>query len=439
MDKSGKRISRRDFMCVVSGALVAGELGVQGCTDDSSSPSEETHSDSRFGSPVQDSSQSAYKQDTGLSTNTGGIGSAGFSGSRSGADLSIAGSGGHNDSGFAPAGSSGSEPVISGGNSASAGQPSAEAGQGGGGGSSPSKDAGPIDDGKSRICIVKTSDRLSGTAQAIAMVGGVGFAAGRDVVLKPNYNSANPIPASTDHDSIRQIVAELKNVGAGNIVLGESSGSTIGGFGNPTDTVVGQKGALELCNELGIDFVNYDNAEYENFQFPGMTWAGGLDIPKLMRSDRVKILMPCCKTHILADFTFSLKLAVGLVPRARRQIELHSDLANKIGEINMGFRPDLVVLDAMRCFIDNGPNTGTIRDPGLILSGTDRVAMDAVAFAILKSAGSNTPAIRGSIYGHPQIARAVQLGLGAASPDEIELVGDDGATISELRSILDAG
>lgn len=441
MDKTDKRISRRNFIRFMGGTLVASELSVQGCSDDSPSPSEETGSDLGAGSQVQDSGQPANQQNTSLPTNTSSINSAGASGSpsKAEADVSEAGIGGSDGPSSAPAGSDGRDPVISSGSGGSEDQPSATAGQGGNGGSPPPPDAGPIEDGRSRIYIVKTSDRLSGTAQAIAMAGGLGFAAGRDVVLKPNYNSANPVPASTDHDSIRQIVAELRSVGAGNIVLGESSGSTIGGFGNPTDTVVGQKGTLDLCSELGIDFVNFDNAEVENFQFPGMTWLGGLAIPKLMRSDRVKILMPCCKTHILADFTFSLKLAVGLVPRARRQTELHPDLPNKIGEINMGFEPDLIVLDALRCFIDNGPNTGTTRDPGLILSGTDRVAMDAVAFAILKSAGSYMPAIRGSIYGHPQIRRAVQLGLGAASPDEIELLGDDGATISELRSILEAG
>jgi uncharacterized protein (DUF362 family) len=200
---------------------------------------------------------------------------------------------------------------------------------------------------------------------------------------------------------------------------------------------------MKLVADLKIDFVSYDepNVEWETFQFDGMTWSGGLAIPKLMRSDRVKILLPCCKTHQLADFTFSMKLAAGLPQRSRRGLvsDMHTDLQEKVVDINKGFTPDLIVMDALQCFIDGGPDTGTARSPGLIVVAKDRVALDAVGVAILKSAGSTSAPISGKIFETRQMKRAVAVGLGIKSPDEIELVGNDDATLKQLRSILDVG
>jgi uncharacterized protein (DUF362 family) len=94
-------------------------------------------------------------------------------------------------------------------------------------------------------------------------------------------------------------------------------------------------------------------------------------------------------------------------------------------------------MDAMSCFIDGGPDTGTVRNPNLLLAGTDRIAVDAVAVAVLLSEGNTT--LTGKIFEQDQIERAVELGLGASSPDEIKLVGNDDDVISELQDILDNG
>jgi uncharacterized protein (DUF362 family) len=419
MDKSDKTVSRRDFIRVVGGALVATELGVAGCADKNSSASE-IGSDSGGG---VSGSQNA---------NTGGS----SAGAASGLSAQGAGTGGNGPSGVGAGGNGGHKSAVTGGSGGSKNQPSAGA-KAGSAGSSSKLDAGAVDNGKSKVYIVKTDDRKTGISQVLAMAGGLGFASGRDVVLKPNFNSTYPPPATTHDDTIRTIVDKLKAAKAGNIILGESSGSTTGGAA-PTQTVAQAKGTLDLCSALGIDFVSFDDpsVEYETFQFDGMTWSGGLAIPKLMRSDRVKILMPCCKTHALGGYTFSLKLAVGLVPRSRRQLEMHIDILRKIADINMGFKPDLIVMDAMLCFTSGGPDTGITAAPGLILAAKDRVAMDAVAVAVLKSAGA---IIGGKIFDTGQIARAVDIGLGATSPDDIELIGEDTATISNLRSILDNG
>jgi len=69
----------------------------------------------------------------------------------------------------------------------------------------------------------------------------------------------------------------------------------------------------------------------------------------------------------------------------------------------------------------------------VMLLGVDRVAMDAVGVAILRMHGGNATISRGRVFDQEQIARAARLGLGATSPDQIDLVTDDGTSVWHSR------
>jgi uncharacterized protein (DUF362 family) len=96
-----------------------------------------------------------------------------------------------------------------------------------------------------------------------------------------------------------------------------------------------------------------------------------------------------------------------------------------IAEINAPFKPDLVVMDGIEAFVDGGPMTGKRAAGNLFLASADRVAIDAVGLAVLKHLGSNAQIMKPKIFAQEQIARAAELGLGASSPADIELVAAD--------------
>ena len=127
----------------------------------------------------------------------------------------------------------------------------------------------------------------------------------------------------------------------------------------------------------------------------------------------------------------SMKLHVGVVPTSRhgydymRQLHSSPHQHRMIAEINEPFKPQLVILDGVEAFVDGGPATGKRARGEVFLSSTDRVAIDAVGVAILKLLGSNDSIMRPKIFEQEQIARAVELGLGAASPTEIEVAAAD--------------
>ena len=100
------------------------------------------------------------------------------------------------------------------------------------------------------------------------------------------------------------------------------------------------------------------------------------------------------------------------------------------------------MLDGVDSFTYGGPSEGEMKRGNEVLAGHDRVAIDAVGLAILKELGANEAIMGTPIFRQEQMARAVELGLGARGPDEIELVTGDpesAAYADGLQPILAAG
>jgi len=140
----------------------------------------------------------------------------------------------------------------------------------------------------------------------------------------------------------------------------------------------------------------------------------------LERADRL-ILLPCLKTHSLAKFTGSLKLSVGFMKPIQR-VNLHlSRLQEKLAELNKIINPDLIIMDARKCFINKGPAQGEIREPNLILASDDRIAIDIEGIKIIQNfKGNSLKDI--NPWDLPQIKRAVELDIGVKSEKEYEII-----------------
>ncbi len=72
------------------------------------------------------------------------------------------------------------------------------------------------------IALYKTRDRTEGVKKVLELLD-FPTVQGKHVVLKPNFNTADPAPASTDNDTLRQLVLELQGRGASAITIGERS------------------------------------------------------------------------------------------------------------------------------------------------------------------------------------------------------------------------
>jgi uncharacterized protein (DUF362 family) len=300
--------------------------------------------------------------------------------------------------------------------------------------------AGILGPPTSRVAIVRTSDRKRGVKEALALLDLRGVKSKR-AVLKPNFNSADPAPASTHNDTLSQLVTELHERGARSVTLGESSGPP------QTRGVLEQKGTLDLARDLRFDVVNFEeipDSDWVAFGPAGTNWPEGFHLPRLVTAAEYMVSTCCLKTHGSGGvFTMSLKLAVGLTPKPiRRGMHRSPEMRRMIAELNTGYRPDLIVLDGVAAFTDGGPSRGELKAGDVIIAGTDRVAVDAVGIAMLKSLGANQAIMGRPIFQQEQIARAVELKLGVSGPNDINLVTGDresGTLADTLRGILAQG
>lgn len=293
-----------------------------------------------------------------------------------------------------------------------------------------------------KVALVRTGDRTNGIEAAMKLIS-FPSPKGKKVLIKPNFNTADPPPGSTHNDTLRKLVQEMKARGAAGLTVGESCGP------GSTKKVMEDKGIPALAEELGFDIINFDDLPPEGWihcEPDGCHWKGGVDIARPV-VDAEYLLWTCClKTHGFGGIhSMALKLAVGITKKNSRFSDLHSDdsvMRLKIAEIHHGFRPHLIVMDGMEIFVDGGPMTGKRVDAKVIVAGTDRIAIDAVGLAILKHHGSNHAIMSRKIFEQEQIVRAVELELGVKTPDRIELVTGDAESAdyaARLKEILKQG
>jgi len=278
-----------------------------------------------------------------------------------------------------------------------------------------------------RVAFVKTTERSRGVRASVAGLG-ANPVKGKDVLIKPNFNTADQCPGSTHNDTLVALVDELWKMGAKSISLGERSYP-------PTIRVMMDKGIIPLMHERDVRIINFDDlakSDWIEFRPTDSHWSDGFRIARPILETECLVSTCCLKTHQYGGvFSMSLKLHVGVVPTSRHgfnyMAELHgsADQRKMIAEINAPFQPGLVVLDGIDAFVDGGPMSGKLAGGDVFLASTDRVAIDAVGVAILKVLGGNPAIMNRRIFDQEQIARAVELGLGAASPSEIDLIPVD--------------
>ncbi len=257
--------------------------------------------------------------------------------------------------------------------------------------------------------IYYTGDLEECIESAVSSIGDFKKIIDRDdkVLLKPNFNTADPPPASSDMEAVRTVIRLLYKYGAEKVILGESSTLLAS-----TQKVIEKKGAIKVAKEEGAEITIFGKRGWKKVEVK----QGLLNRIELAREafEVNKIIYLCClKTHNLAKFSCSLKHIIGLVkPLSRIGWHLNC-LEQKIAEANTVINPDLLIVDARKCFIAGGPIKGKVAEPNLILASRNRVALDVEGVKIIQKYKGNS--LRRSPWEYVQIRRAVELGLGPKS------------------------
>ncbi len=295
-----------------------------------------------------------------------------------------------------------------------------------------------------RVAFVKTTDRAAGVSRAIDLLGIKPFN-GKDLFIKPNFNSADTPPGSTHIDTLAALIDKLRKMGGGPLTIGDRSGM------GRTREVMEAKDVFRLAKDAKVETIVFDDLaanEWIPIRKADTHWQRGFALPRTVLKAGGIVQTCCLKTHRFGGhFTLSLKNSVGLAAKRvpedsyNYMSELHGSPHQRrmIAEINAAYQPALIVLDGVDAFVTGGPDNGKQVNARIILAGTDRIAIDAVGVALLRYYGTTPEVSKGKIFEQEQISRAVELGLGITGPDQIELVTSDTASADyakKIRAIL---
>ncbi|MFX1380083.1 MAG: DUF362 domain-containing protein [Promethearchaeota archaeon] len=273
-----------------------------------------------------------------------------------------------------------------------------------------------------KVVVISAKDRIYGVNKSFELFG-INPVKDKNVIFKPNFNTPDPPPASSSMETVRQLIIKLGEMGAKSVTLAERSGPV-----NTAETFK-MKGVYDLAKQLNFKIVDLDNVPRKDYilkKSEEFHWKDGFLFARIYDEAECIVETCCLKTHMYGGhFTLSLKNAVGLVAK-HYMAELHSSRHQRkmISEINSVYKPDLIILDGIISFVDRGPMEGTRKKANVFIAGTDKIAIDAVGVAILRILGTTPEVSKGSIFDQEQIKRAVELGIGITSPNEIEFIFD---------------
>lgn len=239
---------------------------------------------------------------------------------------------------------------------------------------------------------------------------------GEVVLIKPNFNTADPYPASSDPQFLLAISDLIYQAGAKIVMIGDSSTMSLN-----TRKVMEQLGVFALeKTETPPRIYVFEERKWIKKTITGARYLKGVSLSEFLdRTDKL-ILVPNLKTHNYAGFSGSLKLSVGFVKPIQR-VGLHlGHLQEKVAELNKVINPAIVIMDARKCFINGGPAEGEVREPNLVLAGDDRVAVDVEAIKIIQGFPGNSLKDLNP-WQLPQIKRAGEFLVGVKDQSQYQL------------------
>ena len=245
--------------------------------------------------------------------------------------------------------------------------------------------------------------------RSVALLGHLeqAIARGDRVLIKPNFNSPDLSPGSTDLAFLGAVIELLLGAGA-KVTVGESSG----GIWRPTRKVFRKLGVFELVRGLNVDLIAFEDKadDWVRIRIDG-DYLDTVTMPRsAYEADKI-VYLPCLKTHNIARFSGALKLAVGFMHPGERRALHARFLEQKVAEISLCWQPDLIIIDGRKAFVSGGPDKGQLAEPGLLLASGDLIAIDVEAMRVLLSYEAENKLVADP-WLSLQIATALKHGLG---------------------------
>ncbi len=212
------------------------------------------------------------------------------------------------------------------------------------------------------------------TEASIRDLGGMGrfVDRGDTVFVKPNigWDKMPAQAACTNPDVVATLVRLCFDAGAGKVKVSDYPC-------NDQRRTFLRSGIQAAAEAEGADVFFMDRRKFREMDIGGENlrrWPMYVDY---VECDK-RINVPIAKHHNLTGLTLTIKNLMGVIGGERNRI--HQNLGPAMADVAKFVPSDLVVLDAVRVLIANGPTGGSIDDVerrDTVVAGTDTVAIEA--------------------------------------------------------------
>jgi len=297
---------------------------------------------------------------------------------------------------------------------------------------------------KPLVGIARHDSAEEAVRQAIALTSGLGFIKpGDTVLLKPNVNSGDIFPYSTNPAVVVAVTQMAYEHGAGRVIVADKSNPMY----LPTVDSMDKAGIYQAAIDNKAEVMDLDVNGYTRVNPKIAThWPDGFRVPTLFKEVDHVINLPTCKDHLQANYTMSFKNWMGVIPEAERMYIHTTDFGTRIPELHFGIYPSLTILDSTRADLTGGAMPGLTENavtasPGLVVATTDAVACDVTGLAILKHNLkernlANERIDNFTVWSQPQIAHATSIGVGIRSKDQYSIASQNVPELDDLINYI---
>ena len=269
---------------------------------------------------------------------------------------------------------------------------------------------------KQVVAVVKCPEPLAGIDRAFSLLEAEGAfpRCSGTVFIKPNIVVSVPYeraPAElTDPALVAAAVRLFLKRGARKVLVGERP--AWGGLCRDAYDFSGYGAAITAAGGVMCDLDQEPDVEVP---VDGHVLQS-VRLPRALVEADLFVNIPKAKTHFLTGVTVGIKNLFGCIRyEDRKKFHREIDLANVLADLVKAAPPGLTIVDAVTAMEGFGPHGGTPVDLGLVIAGTEVVAVDAVGTYLMGFDPRSLAVL--------QVAE--KLGLGSIDLADVQVVGED--------------
>ena len=208
---------------------------------------------------------------------------------------------------------------------------------------------------------------------------------GKRVLLKPNLvEPTRECPHMTTHPQMIVAAAEVFRAWGATVTVGEGPGHL-----RDTDMALVESGVADVLDSMGLPFADLNYEEVSWVKNGGRTSKlAGFYFPRAVVEADLIVSMPKMKTHHWVGVTGAMKNLYGTIPGIKygwpKNVLHHNGIPQTVFDINASLPKTIAIVDGIECMEGDGPIMGTMKPMGLVLVGTNPVAVDATMCRLMQ-------------------------------------------------------